>query len=169
MLTNSILTTGIGAAQRDEERAEPGSASVDESSGATPTSWFRRLHWEIVIAIDLSRGAEETLPSEATESFVVAAGTMIAVQGESDRNAYVYLAVIAEHSRVVHVYPENGEAVWVEAGVTTRIPSEKGWFTVPAAGKVRVVSALRPLSREEIAEGLGGREPPVKVSTEDTR
>ncbi|XXT18277.1 DUF4384 domain-containing protein [Sorangium sp. So ce429] len=159
----------ISAAQRNEERAEPGSASVDESSESTSTSGFRRLHWELVIAIDLSSGAEETLPSKVTESFVVAAGTMIAVQGNSDQNAYVYLAVIAEHSRVVHVYPENGEAVWVEAGVATRIPSEKGWFTVPADGKVRVVSALRPLSREEIAEELDGREPQVKVSTLDTR
>ncbi|WP_437674194.1 hypothetical protein [Sorangium sp. So ce131] len=168
MPTDSTFLTSMPVEQPTQAPAEPASTNESESSEATPSSGFRRLHWDILIAIDPSGGVVESLPSEVTEIFVVNAGTMIAAQGDSDRDAYVYLAVVAELSRIVHIYPEDGEGVRVAAGATARVPSD-GWFTVPEAGKVRVVSALRPLSREEIAEALDGRQPPPRVSTVDTR
>ncbi|MGK3984790.1 hypothetical protein WME99_17220 [Sorangium sp. So ce136] len=168
MTTDDHDMTDMSAAAPNEAPDEPASTEVDERAEPTPDSGFRRLHWDLLIAVDPSGDAVATLPCEATEDFVAPEGTRIAAQGTGDRGAYVYLVVVAEPSEEVFVYPENGDALWVEAGVTTRVPSE-GWFTVPAAGKVRAISALRPLSREEIAEALDGRAPPVKVSTDETR
>ncbi|WP_437956896.1 hypothetical protein WME76_36825 [Sorangium sp. So ce119] len=168
MTTDGPDTTDMSAAPPSEAPEETASAEVDEGAEPTPDSGFRRLPWDLLIAVDLSGDAVATLPSEATEDFVAPEGTRIAALGASDRDAYVYLVVVAEPSLEVFVYAEGGEPLRVEAGVTTRVPSE-GWFTVPAAGKVRVISALRPLSRDEIAEALDGRAPPVKVSTDETR
>jgi hypothetical protein len=116
-----------------------------------------RYPWQLDVLVELS-------PDKA-EGYHVPAGTKVALEGSLEAAAYLYVAQVEDGTKFVSVlYPPSGDPPVTPAAARVRCPPE-GYAVTTARGFVRAVGAPGPLTRAQIAELCGGREPPPGTST----
>ena len=78
------------------------------------------------------------------------------VQADVDRRVTVLMEVDVQEASLARA-------------ADVRVPSSGAWLWTSVAGNIRVVGSMKPLSRAEIAEAVGGHNPPPTGTTTDPR
>ncbi|MDI3290200.1 DUF4384 domain-containing protein [Polyangium sp. 15x6] len=111
---------------------------IDEPPPSLTGRPFRRLAWGYALLSEMR--------DEAMNEFNVEAGTKVAIEGELDRLAYVYVVQIAADDRSVEIlYPPKGGARRMRPGTKTRIPGGSGWIVTTKKGKIRTIASSTPI------------------------
>jgi hypothetical protein len=117
---------------------------IDEPPPSISTPPIRRLTWGYALLSELG--------DDAMQSIVVEAGTKVAVEGNLERLAYVYVVQIGADDRSVEVlYPPAGGSRRMRPGARMRIPSGTGWIVTTKKGRLRTIASTYPLTEEQIA------------------
>ncbi|MDI1433230.1 DUF4384 domain-containing protein [Polyangium sorediatum] len=112
---------------------------IDEPPPSLMGRPFRRLAWGYALLSEMR--------DEAMNEFDVEAGTKVAIEGELDRLAYVYVVQIAAEDRSVEIlYPPKGGARRMRPGTKTRIPGGSGWIVTTKKGKIRTIASSAPIT-----------------------
>lgn len=118
---------------------------IDEPPPSLLGRPFRRLAWGYALLSEMG--------DEAMNEFEVEAGTKVAIEGELDRLAYVYVVQIAADDRSVEIlYPPKGGARRMRPGARMRIPGGSGWIVTTKKGKIRTIASSAPITN---VQGLG--------------
>jgi len=100
---------------------------------------FRRLAWGYALLNEMG--------DDAMNDFEVEAGTKVAIEGELDRLAYVYVVQIAAEDRSVEIlYPPKGGARRMRPGARMRIPGGSGWIVTTKKGRIRTIASSNPIT-----------------------
>lgn len=111
---------------------------IDEPPPSLTGRPFRRLAWGYALLSEMR--------DEAMNEFNVEAGTKVAIEGELDRLAYVYVVQIAAEDRSVEIlYPPKGGARRMRPGTKMRIPGGSGWIVTTKKGKIRTIASSTPI------------------------
>ncbi|MRG92506.1 DUF4384 domain-containing protein [Polyangium spumosum] len=106
---------------------------------------FRRLAWGYALLNEMG--------DDAMNDFEVDAGTKVAIEGELDRLAYVYVVQIAAEDRSVEIlYPPKGGARRMRPGAKMRIPGGSGWIVTTKKGRIRTIASSAPITD---VQGIG--------------
>jgi hypothetical protein len=81
----------------------------------------------------------------------------VAIEGQLERLAFVYVVQVAGDKAVEVLYPPGGAARRMRPGARVRIPAGTGWLITTRRGKLRVIAAAKPLSAGELAAIVEGR------------
>ncbi|MDI1450626.1 DUF4384 domain-containing protein [Polyangium sp. 6x1] len=112
---------------------------IDEPPPSLSGRPFRRLAWGYALLSEMR--------DDAMNEFDVEAGTKVAIEGELDRLAYVYVVQIAAADRSVEIlYPPKGGARRMRPGTRTRIPGGSGWIVTTKKGKIRTIASSAPIT-----------------------
>ncbi|MDC3959912.1 DUF4384 domain-containing protein [Polyangium jinanense] len=112
---------------------------IDEPPPSLTGRPFRRLAWGYALLSEMR--------DEAMNEFDVEAGTKVAIEGELDRLAYVYVVQIAAEDRSVEIlYPPKGGARRMRPGTKMRIPGGSGWIVTTKKGKIRTIASSAPIT-----------------------
>ncbi|MEZ4298452.1 MAG: hypothetical protein R3B70_26105 [Polyangiaceae bacterium] len=94
------------------------------------------------------------------------AETRFAVLGAAGDWPYLHIATDDDTRLITELCLVDAGAASLSPDTPARVPQEGAWLRVAAPAKVRVVGARDILSREQLAEILGGHgPPPVKTTT----
>jgi len=117
---------------------------IDEPPPSLSTPPIRRLAWGYALLSEFG--------DEAMQSLVVEAGTKVAIEGNLERLAYVYVVQIGADDRSVEVlYPPAGGSRRMRPGARMRIPAGTGWIVTTKKGRLRTIASTYPLTEEQIA------------------
>lgn len=116
----------------------------DEPPPSLSTPPVRGLAWGYSLVTELG--------DDTMTNYVVEAGTKVAVEGDLERLAYVYVVQISADDRSVEVlYPPAGGARRMRPGTRIRIPAGTGWVVTTKKGRLRTIASTYPLTDEQIA------------------
>lgn len=117
---------------------------IDEPPPSLSTPPIRRLAWGYALLSELG--------DDAMQNLVVDAGTKVAIEGNLERLAYVYVVQVGEDDRSVEVlYPPAGGSRRMRPGARMRIPAGTGWIVTTKKGRLRTIASTYPLTEEQIA------------------
>lgn len=134
--------------------------------GDPDTTLATRLPCTFGILTELSTIEIEDLDLEAGEKLCLTA--------ELDSDSYVYLVQIERVSdtatNVWMLFPDDPDAPPLRAAAQVRVPDAISWIEPKATGKVRALTAPKPLRSVDLVALLGGREPlPGTVSVKNAK
>jgi len=117
-------------------------ASVDVMDEPPPSLLgrpIRRLAWGYALLKEMG--------DDVMNDFEVEAGTKVAIEGEVERLAYVYVVQIAAEDRSIEVlYPPKGGARRIRPGTRMRIPGGSGWIVTTKKGRLRTIASSYPIT-----------------------
>ncbi|MDI1477595.1 DUF4384 domain-containing protein [Polyangium sp. y55x31] len=143
----SARATKGSAAAKAEARAKAAARAaaaapveiIDEPPPSLSGRPCRRLAWGYALLSEMR--------DEAMNDLDVEAGTKVAIEGELDRLAYVYVVQIAAEDRSVEIlYPPKGGARRMRPGTKMRIPGGSGWIVTTKKGKIRTIASSTPIT-----------------------